>query len=87
MTARDASQRVLTVLFGMKVPGRRSCVRIERPVPPKPESKWAERSQAECLRKIGEVCERNKAKAPRPAPHFMERVPGSDDDREEEAGA
>lgn len=64
MTLKDASQKVLTVLFGMKVPARRPCVRTEKPAPPKPESKWAERSQAECLQKIGEVCERNKAKAP-----------------------
>lgn len=84
MTAREASQKVLVVLFGMKVPVKRSRVRVEKLAPPKPESKWAERSQAECLRKMGEVCERNKARAPRPAPHFMEREPGQDDDREED---
>lgn len=78
MTLHETSQKVLTVLFGMKVPVKRSCVRLERPAPPKPESKWAERSQAECRRKIGEVCERNKARAPRPAQHFMEREPGEE---------
>lgn len=85
MTLHETSQKVLTVLFGMKVPVKRSCVRLERPAPPKPESKWAERSQAESARRIREVCEGNRAKAPRPAPHFMEREPGEDDDIGEES--
>lgn len=63
MTAREASEKTLRVLFGMKVPARRSRVRLEKPPTTQP-SKWSQHPQEESLRKLKEVCERNRARAP-----------------------
>lgn len=90
MTYQEASQKVLAVLFGVKLPTRRPRVRVERPAPKPKAPRWG-RSQAQCLQGIKDVCERNKRKAPvlpmpvgePPALHFTERVPGADDDRED----